>query len=176
MSARWGLVAEFANPDELTRAAARVRDAGYVNWDAYTPFPVHGLDDAMGVRPTRLPWLVLGAGIAGCGGGVLMQWWMNAVDYKLIISGKPFFSLPAFIPVAFELTILLASIVAFVGMLALNGLPRFNHPLLRNERFRRATVDRFFISVEAADPKFDPEKTAAFLKSLGGVHVEPVED
>jgi len=174
--ARWGLVAEFANPDELTRAAARVRDAGYVRWDAYTPFPVHGLDDAMGVRPTRLPWLVLGAGIVGCGGGVLMQWWMNAVDYKLIISGKPFFSLPAFIPVAFELTILLAASTAFMAMIVLNELPRFHHPLFTNARFRRVTTDAFFIAIEAADPRFDAEETERLLRGAGSTHVEWVEE
>jgi hypothetical protein len=172
----YGVLAEYPGPEALLSACEKVRDAGFRKWDAHAPFPVHGLNDAMGLYSTKLAWLVLGGGIAGAAGGILLQWWTNAFDYPFLISGKPIFSLPANIPVAFELTILLASIVAFVGMLALNGLPRFNHPLLRNERFRRATVDRFFISVEAADPKFDPEKTAAFLKSLGGVHVEPVED
>jgi len=171
----WGLVAEFKTPDELTRAAARVRDAGYVKWDAYTPFPVHGLDDAMGVRPTRLPWVVLGAGIAGCLGGILIQWWTNAVDYPLIISGKPFFSLPANIPVAFELTILLAATTAFLGMLASNALPQFHHPLFKNARFRRVTTDSFFIAIEAADPRFDVEETERLLRTSGGIRVEWIE-
>lgn len=172
----WGLVAEFKNPDELTRAAARVRDAGYSRWDAYTPFPVHGLDAAMGVRTTPLPWLVLGAGITGCLGGILMQWWMNAHDYKLLISGKPYFSLPANIPVAFELTILLASLTAFGGMIAFNALPRFHHPLFANRRFRRVTTDAFFIAIEAADPRFDVEETEKLLLASGSVKVEWVED
>lgn len=172
----WGLVAEFASAGELTHAATRVRDAGYVKWDAYSPFPVHGLDDAMGVRPTRLPWFVLGAGIAGCGGGILMQWWMNAVDYKLIISGKPFFSLPADIPVAFELTILLAATTAFLGMLVFNELPRFHHPLFASARFRRATTDAFFIAVEASDPRFEAEAVERLLRGAGCVRIERVED
>ncbi len=172
----FGILAEFIGPEALLSACEGVRDAGYRKWDAHAPFPVHGLNDAMGIYSTKLAWIVLGGGTAGCVGGVLLQWWTNAFDYPFLISGKPIWSIPANIPVAFELTILLASIAAFVGMLALNGLPRFNHPLLRNERFRRATVDRFFISIEASDPKFDPERTAAFLRSLGGVNVEPVED
>jgi hypothetical protein len=174
--ALWGIVAEFGSPDDLTRAAARVRDAGYVRWDAYTPFPVHGLDDAMGVRPTRLPWIVLGAGITGCLGGILMQWWMNAVDYPIIISGKPFFSLPANIPVAFELTILLSATTAFLGMLVMNALPQFRHPLFANERFRKVTTDAFFIAIEAADPRFDAEETERLLRGAGGTRVERVED
>jgi hypothetical protein len=171
----WGLAAEFATPGRVTQAAAAVRDAGYTRWDAYTPFPVHGLDGAMGIRTTRLPWLVLGAGISGCLGGILMQWWMNAVDYKLIISGKPFFSLPAFIPVAFELTILLSALTAFLGMLAINGLPRFHHPLFANAAFRRATTDRFFIAIEAGDPRFDVEATEKLLRDAGATGVEWIE-
>jgi hypothetical protein len=173
--ALWGIVAEFPSPEALTRAAAAVRDAGYTKWDAYTPFPVHGLDGAMGVKTTRLPWLVLGAGITGCAGGVLMQWWMNAVDYKLIISGKPFFSLPAFVPVAFELTILLAATTAFFGMLLRNGLPRFHHPLFANTRFRQVTNDAFFIAIEASDPKFEVEGTERLLREAGGTGVTWVE-
>lgn len=171
----WGLLAEFASPDDLRRAAREMRDAGLTRWDAHAPFPVHGLDEAMGIRATRLPWLVLGAGVTGCSGGILMQWWMNAVSYPIIISGKPFFSLPANIPVAFELTILLAALTAFVGMLVANGLPRFHHPLFRDARFRRATNDAFFVSVEAADPRFDVEETEQILRRAGAVRVEWIE-
>jgi len=174
--ALWGLLAEFPDADALAHAAARVRDAGYVRWDAYTPFPVHGLDDAMGVRPTRIPWLVFFAGATGCLGGILMQWWMNAIDYPIIISGKPFFSLPANIPVAFELTILLAALTAFIAMLVANGLPRFHHPLFAQERFRRTTTDAFFIAIEAKDPRFDIEETDRLLRGAGGIHVEWIEE
>ncbi len=114
----------------------------------------------MGIRHTKLPWVVLGGGITGAGLGILMQWWMNAHDYRLIVSGKPFFSLPANIPIMFELTILLSAISAFVGMIAFNNLPMFHHPVFKSERFRRATTDRFVVVIEAADPKFDPEHTA----------------
>ena len=170
-----GLLAEFQGPQALREACEKVRDAGFTRWDAYTPFPVHGLNEAMGIRPTRLPWLVLGAGATGCVAGIGLQWWTNAVDYPFLISGKPLFSLPANIPVAFELTILLAAVTAFVGMLAFNGLPRWSHPLARVARFRRSTADRFFVAIEAADPKFDVEKTEAFLRSLGATALERVE-
>jgi hypothetical protein len=170
----YGYLARFESAGDLIAAAERVRDAGYIRWDAHTPFPVHGLNDAMGLRPTRLPWLVLGAGITGAIVGMGMQYWTNAVDYKYIISGKPFFSVPANIPVAFELTILFAAIATFVGMLAFNGLPQHYHPLFKSRAFKRVTADAFMISVEASDPTFDREKTEAFLKSLGGCDVEEV--
>jgi hypothetical protein len=172
----WGLLAEFASPEDLVRAASRVRDAGYTKWDAHTPFPVHGLDDAMGLRPTRLPYLVLAAGIVGATAGLLMQWWMNAVDYPLIISGKPFNSIPADIPVTFELTVLLASLTAFIGMLAANALPRFHHPLFANAAFRRATTDRFFLAIEAKDPRFDRVTTEKLLMGEHAMRVLPVAD
>jgi hypothetical protein len=171
----WGLLAEFQTPQDLVRAAARVRDAGYTKWDAHTPFPVHGLDGAMGIRTTRLPFFVLGAAMLGTTTGLTMQYWMNAVDYKLIISGKPFNSLPADIPVTFELTVLLASLTAFIGMLILNNLPRFNHPLFRNGAFRRATSDSFFLAIEADDPRFDREKTEQLLVLEHATRVFPVE-
>ena len=171
----WGLLAEFASPQDLVRAAARVRDAGYTKWDAHTPFPVHGLDGAMGIKTTRLPFLVLAAGIVGAASGLLMQWWMNAIDYPIIISGKPFNSLPADIPVTFELTVLLAALTAFIGMLIANALPRFHHPLFGNGRFRRATTDAFFLAVEASDPRFDLVKTEALLVAERAKHVSMIE-
>ncbi|HUU82644.1 MAG TPA: DUF3341 domain-containing protein [Phycisphaerae bacterium] len=174
--ALWGCLVEFETVEELLAGAEKVRDAGYTKWDCHTPFPVHGLNDAMGIRPTRLPWLVFGAGVTGAAVGLALQYWTNAVDYPLVISGKPLFSLPANIPVIFELTILFAAITAFVGMLALNNLPQWYHALFHQPRFRRVTADRFMISVEARDPKFDPAETRALLESLGGSDVELVED
>ena len=171
-----GMLAEFATPDHLLAACERVRDAGFTRWDAHAPFPVHGLNDAMGLNPTVLPWFVLGGGTTGAVGGLLLQWWTNAVNYPFLISGKPYFSLPANIPITFELTILFGAVGAFVGMLVLNGLPRFHHPLFRSARFRRTTSDGFFISVEASDPLFHPIRTRAFLESLGGRNIETVED
>lgn len=172
----YGLLAEFARAEDLVTAAAKVRDAGYRRWDAHSPLPVHGMDDAMGIEGTKLPWVVLVCGLGGLGAGVLMQWWMNAVDYPLIISGKPLWSLPANVPVIFELTILLAVLGTVVGMLVANRLPEWSHPLLRHPRFRRATSDRFYIVIEARDPRFDPQATRAFLASLGGEAVETVVD
>ncbi len=172
----WGYVVEFDDVDALVAAAEKVRDAGYRRWDCHTPFPVHGLNDAMGLRETRLPVLVFLAGLIGGAGGMSLQYWTNAVDYPYIISGKPLFSIPACIPVAFELTILFACLTAFLGMLALNNLPMWYHALFRSRRFARVTADRFVISVEARDRKFDQEGTKAFLESLGGSPVETVED
>jgi hypothetical protein len=172
----WGLMAEYATPHDLSRAASRVRDAGYTKWDTHTPFPVHGLDGAMGIRTTRLPYVVLGAAITGSSCGLLMQWWMNAVDYPIIISGKPFNSLPADIPVMFELTVLLAALTAFIGMLVANGLPRFHHPLFSSERFRRATTDAFFLVIQADDPRFDRARTEALLLAERATLVSPIED
>ncbi len=172
----FGYLAEFTTVNDLVLACEKVRDAGYERWDAHTPFPVHGLDGAMGIRTTKLPWLVFFAGASGAGLGLLMQWWMNAVDYPLIISGKPLFSIPANIPITFEVTVLLSAITAFVGMLAFNGLPRLHHPVFQSERFKRATDDRFFISIEARDPRFRSEETRSFLESLGPAQVESLED
>ncbi len=172
----WGLLAEFATPEDLVGAAASIREAGYTRWDAHTPFPVHGLDDAMAIRPTRLPYLVLGAGLVGATGGFLLQWWMNAVDYPIIISGKPFNSLPADIPVTFELTVLLASLTAFAGMLIANALPRFHHPLFASSPFRRVTTDAFFLAIEAEDPRFDRAATERLLVAGRATRVFPIED
>jgi hypothetical protein len=172
----WGLLAEYGTPDELIRAASAVRDAGYVSWDAHTPFPLHGLDDAMGIRPTRLPYLVLGAAATGTVCALLMQWWMNAVDYPLIISGKPFNSIPADIPVTFELTVLFAALTEFFGMLIANNLPRFHHPLFASAAFRGVTTDRFFLAIEAKDPRFARERTEKLLLEAGAQRVTAVAD
>jgi hypothetical protein len=171
----YGHVAQFETVGALLQACERVRDNGYTKWDAYTPFPVHGLNEAMGIKHTRLPLLVLMGAMGGLSLGLLMQWWMNAVDYKFIISGKPFFGLPANIPVTFELTILLGAICAFIGMLAFNNLPQYHHPIFKSTLHKRATSDRFLICIEASDPMFDEQGTAAFLESLGGSAVERVE-
>jgi hypothetical protein len=172
----WGILVEFEDIHGFMVAAARVRDAGYKRWDTHTPFPVHGLNDAMGLKLTKLPLLTLAGGLTGLTGFMFIQWWMNAVDYPIIISGKPMWSIPANIPVAFEGTILLAAICTFLGMLALNNLPMHYHPLLNVKRFKGATTDRFYISIEAADARFDEAETLAFAESLGGDAVERVEE
>jgi molybdopterin-containing oxidoreductase family membrane subunit len=167
-----GAVAEFADPETFRIACGRVREEGYRDFDAYSPFPVHGLDRAMGIRRSRLPLLVFGGGLSGAALGLALQWFTNAVDYPFIISGKPLFGLPAAIPVSFELTILFAAFGAFFGMLAANRLPRFWHPSFLSERFRRVTKDRFFVGIDAADPRFSAERTGPFLASLSPLSVE----
>jgi hypothetical protein len=164
-----GLLVEFDNVDSLLEASRRVRDAGYKDWDAHTPFPVHGLNEAMGLQPTFLQWLVLGAGLSGFGFAVWLQWWMNAVDYPYVISGKPIWSIPANVPVMFELTVLFSGLTTFLGMFALNRLPTFYHEVFHSARFEEhATTDRFYISVLASDPMFDRERTGRFLQNLPG--------
>jgi hypothetical protein len=183
----YGLIAEFETPGDLMAAAEKVRDAGYKWWDCHTPFPVHGLDKAMGIKRTILPVLVFGAGATGTFAAFLLQAFTNSWDftiwagvwvtgYPYLISGKPAMSLPAFIPVIFEVTILFAALTTVSMMFLFNGLPQLHHPLFRSNRFRRASNDRFFISIEARDPKFLPRKTEEFLKSLDPVAVEAVED
>jgi hypothetical protein len=171
----YGVLAEFATPDALVAAAVKVRDAGYRQWDCMTPYPVHGLDAAMGMKRTRLPFVIFVGGLLGFAGALLLQWWTNAVDYPFIISGKPFFSLPANIPIIFELTVLVSAITAVVAMLTANKLPELAHPTLRSERFRRVTDNQYFIVIEADDPRFDPHETPGFLTSLGAEHVEVLE-
>jgi ABC-type Fe3+ transport system permease subunit len=172
----WGLLAEFSTVDELLAAAEAVRDAGFRRFDAHSPIPVHGIDEAMGIRAARVPLFALGGGVTGCAVGLALQWFTNAFDYPIKVSGKPFFALPPAIPVAFELTILLGALGAVLAMLVGNGLPQLYHPLFSNARFRRVTSDRFFLSIEATDPRFDPVRTRELLASLGGRHVEEVEE
>ena len=168
-----GIVAYFADTDGLMAAARKVRDAGYKRWDSYTPFPVHGIDDAMGIKPTILPWIVLVMGLTGLSLGILLQWYTNAFDYVFLISGKPDWSLPANIPVAFEMVIAFSAFTTFLGMLALNKLPHLSNPLHKLEGFRRITDDRFAIVVEAADKNFDAGRVRSLL---GSVSAELVED
>ena len=185
--ALWGLLAEYRDASALRAAAEQVRDAGYRRWDCHSPFPVHGLDQAMGIRPTILPWLVLGAGLTGCLVALGMQWYVNSPQavssaagalsgYPLVFSGKPYWSLPAHIPVAFELAVLFASLTAFLGLWALVRLPRFHHPAFSSARFRRVTDDGFFLLIEARDAKFDLAQTRQLLLSAGSVAVEEVQD
>lgn len=169
-----GMMAEFDSVDSLLAAGRRIRDAGYTKIDAYTPFAVHGIEEALGIKPTALPWICLIGGILGSITALVMQIWMNSIDYPYIISGKPFISLPAFIPVSFELTILFASFGTFFGMLALNRLPRFSNPVFTNPRFDAATDDKFFLYIAATDPRFDREGVARLLGDTGAASVDPV--
>ena len=171
----YGMLAEFATPADLYHACERVRDAGFTRWDAHTPFPVHGLDKAMGLRRSPLPWIVLGMGLTGAALGFVLQWWVHASAYPLVISGKPFFAWPAMIPITFELGVLFAALGAVFGMFGLNRLPMHNHPLFQSQVFERVTDDSFFISIEVQDPRFDPSATGKLLEGLGARRVELLE-
>ena len=133
----YGVLAEFNDPHDLVEGAKVVRDAGFDKWDCYSPFPVHGIDPAMGIKATILPWVVFGGGVTGCAIGLAMQWWTNALDWPWLVSAKPFFSLPANIPITFETTILLSALTTFFAMWGLNRLPRYWHPFFRSERFHK---------------------------------------
>jgi hypothetical protein len=171
----YGVLAEFGSPAALYQACERVRDAGYTRWDAHTPFPVHGLDRAMGLRPSVLPWIVLVMALTGAVAGFALQTWVHNSAYPLVISGKPFFAWPAYVPVTFELAVLFGALGAVFGMFGLNQLPTHHHPLFDSSRFERATDDLFFISIESWDPKFDPTQSKRFLESLGARQVELIE-
>ena len=169
---RYGALARFETAKSLYRACERVRDAGFTRWDAHTPFPVHGLERAMGLKRSKLPYLVLATGLTGAASGMLLQWWVHTQAYALNFSGKPTFSWPAFVPVTFELGVLGAAAGAVFGMLAINRLPTYHHPLFASKAFERVGDDGLFISIESWDPKFDPERTTAFLRDCGAVEVE----
>ena len=175
-TARYGVLAEFERSADILHAAAMVRDAGYTRWDVYTPFPVHGMDAAMGLRNSKVGWFTFVCGAAGFTLGMLMIWWMNAYDYPIVVAGKPLFSPISAFPVAYECTILLGAFGALFGMLWLNRLPRLHHPLFNSERFKAATHDRFFIAIEASDPKFSEVETRKLLEAAGSRHIEEVRD
>jgi hypothetical protein len=174
-SSLYGVLAEFDTPDALLAATRRAYETGYRQMDAYTPFPVEGLAEALGFHRTRLPLIVLLGGIVGGVGGYLMQYWIAAIDYPLNIGGRPLNSWPAFIPVTFELTILGAAIAAVLGMLVLNGLPMPYHPLFNVPRFELATRNGFFLCIEALDPQFDRDETRRFLEGVKAREVYDVE-
>ncbi len=171
-----GFLARYAGPAELLAAARRVAEAGYSKFDCHSPFPIHGMDEAMGLKRSPLGFMVGIAAFAGAGLALLLQGWSSAVDYPLIISGKPFFSYQAFMPVTFGLAVLLGAFTAVFGMLALNRLPRFYHTVFHSERFSQVTRDAFFISIESDDPLFHMEKTPALLRETGAMEVEPLTE
>ena len=170
-----GILAEFKDPQDLYKAAEHMREAGYKRWDCHSPFPIHGLDDAMGLKPSILGIIVFCFGCCGTITGLMLQWYTNAYEYPFIISGKPLFNIIPAIPVTFELTILLSAFAAVFGMFQLNFIPRFHHPVFYSENFKQASDDSFFISVDASDSFFEPNRTWEFLESIGAVNVEFLE-
>ena len=175
MASLYGLMAEFETPEEILAASHKAYAQGYRKMDAYTPFPVEGLNEAIGFHRHEMPLLVLLGGIFGCVGGYLLQVWAMVWSYPLNVGGRPLNSWPAFVPVTFELTILCAGLAAVLGMLALNGLPMPYHPVFNVPRFALATRSRFFLCIQARDRLYDVEKTKEFLKSLKPVDVYDVE-
>lgn len=173
MSKMYGLVAEFDSPASLIKAAEALRDAGYKNFDAHSPFPIHGMDAAMGLKDSILGWIVFVAGLTGVSLGLWLQTWVSLDGYAVTVSGKPFFSFQAFVPVCFEMMVLFAGIAAVFGMFGLNKLPKLYHAVFKHPRFAIASSHGFFISVEATDTHYSDAKQ--FLETLGGRHVAEVE-
>jgi hypothetical protein len=171
----YGVLAEFETPAAVYHAAEVVRDAGFKKWDVYAPFPIHGIEDAMGFARTKLPLLVACGAFTGTFLAWLMQWWMTSKDYPLVVQGKPYSAWEPFVPIMFEISILLAAFTSLFAMLSMNGLPMFYHPLFKKDRFLRVSQDRFAIAIEAADPRFDPASTRKLLADAGAHAIELVE-
>jgi len=172
----YGVLAEFSNPKTVLDAARIVNKNGYKKYDTFSPFPIHGMDKAMSLKKSKLGWIVFFHGLLGFAGALVMISFMMVFDYPLNISGKTLWNVPAWIPVTFELTVLLSSFGAVFGMFFLNGLPRLNHPLFNSENFKRATDDGFFVCIESSDPLFDTEKVHKLLNDAGATRIEDIYD
>lgn len=172
----WGVMAEFPDVTSLYHAAEKVREAGYTRWDVYAPFPVHGMDEAMGLKSPRVAFFTAMGAIAGVSLAFWMQWWMPSIDYKIVNGGKPLFAWEQAVPIAFELGVLFASICTILGMFILNRLPMWYHPLHKKERFLRCSDDRFVIAIETTDPNYNEHRTRELLESSGGRNFDTVED
>ena len=172
----YGLLAEFDTPTQLVNAARKVREAGYKKTDAFSPFPLHEIDEALGIKRSILPFMVFGGGLIGLLTGIGLQYFVHVFDYPIIVGGRPFFSLPSFIPVSYELTILLAAFTAVFGMIALNGLPQPYHPVFNVPRFALASREKFFLLIETKDAQFDYEQTRNFMQTLNAQEVFDVSE
>ena len=172
----YGILAEFDTPTQLVDAARQVRDAGYTKTDAFSPFPLHEIDEALGIKRSILPYLVFCGAVTGLLTGIGLQVFVHYIDYPLNVGGRPYISIPSFVPPSYELTILFAGFTAVFGMLFLNGLPRPYHPVFNVERFALATREKFFLIIEAEDPKFDYEETRSFMESLDAQEVFDVDE
>ena len=170
-----GIMAEFDSPTELVDAARKMRDAGYTKTDAFSPFPLHEIDEALGIKRSILPYLIFAGGITGLLSGLGLEYFVHVIEWPIIVGGRPAFSLPAFIPPMFELTILFAAFVAVFGMLFLNGLPSPYHPVFNVPRFALATREKFFLIIESIDPQYDYAETRNFMESLEAQEVFDVE-
>lgn len=169
------VLAQFGSAAALLEAAKEMRDSGYTRFDCHSPFPIHGMNSAMGLKRSSLSIIVGASALIGLAGAYYMQFWMSAVDYRLILSGKPFNSFQSDTPVVFALAVLGAAFASFFGMLALAKLPRYHHPLFNSVRFDKFSDNGFFISVESDDPKFSQTDTPAILAKIGGKHIEVLE-
>lgn len=170
----YGILAEFRNPKELVDAAEKIKEAGYKDFDTYAPFPIHGMEKAMGIKESPLGWIVLAGGLVGCLGALALMIWVMVYEYPMNISGKPYFNLPVLIPITFELTVLLSAFAATFGMFALNKLPKLHNPLFNVERFEKASDDGFFICVEATDNLFAEDSVSKLFTDAGATHIEKV--
>ncbi|TVQ65096.1 MAG: DUF3341 domain-containing protein [Balneolaceae bacterium] len=172
----YGVLAEFRNPKELTDAARLIIAKGYQKFDTFSPFPIHGMDKAMKLKKSKLGWIVFSHGLLGFAGAFAMIYFMMVADYPLNISGKSLVNIPAWIPVIFELTVLLSAFGAVFGMFFLNGLPRLNHPLFNSDNFKKATDDGYFVCIESEDPQFEQEKVQKLLREAGAENIELIFD
>lgn len=172
----YGILAEFRNPKELTDASKSIVESGYREFDTFSPFPIHGIDKAMNLKKSKLGWIVLGHGFLGLLGAFYLIKFTMVIDYPMNISGKTLMNIPAWIPIIFELTVLLSAFGAVFGMFFLNGLPKFNHPLFNSDNFKRATDGGFFVCIESEDPQFEEEKVTRFLKDAGAANIETIYD
>lgn len=171
----YGIMAEFDTATEVVDAARSIREAGYTKTDAFSPFPLHEIDEALGIKRSILPYLIFAGGITGLLSGLSLEYYVHVIDWPIIVGGRPAFSLPAFIPPMFELTILFAAFVAVFGMLFLNGLPSPYHPVFNVPRFALATREKFFLIIESVDPQYDYAETREFMESLDAQEVFDVE-
>ena len=171
-----GILAEFRNPKELVDAAERVKDSGYSDFDTYAPFAIHGMDAAMGVKKSKLGWIVVAGGLAGGAGILWLMIWVMTDAWMLNISGKPLLNLPIYVPITFEITVLISAFAAVFGLLYLNGLPKLNNPLFNVDRFEKATDDGFFICIESSDTLFSEEGVKKLFTDAGATHIETVYD
>lgn len=174
MSSTYAVLAEFKSTGELLKAAESVRKAGYTKWDVHSPFPIHGMDDAMGLKPSILGRMVLGHAVLGFTGAVTLLTWASSIAYPINISGKPLANFPAFVPVTFELTVLLSAFGAVFGMFFLNNLPKHHNPLFNSDTIRRATDDGFFVVIETSDDLYHETKTADLLRGAGATLIETI--